>query len=42
MSKLHLTDSKFFNWRGWDFLKWLFGAVILAGVLWIILIKSLS
>lgn len=36
MTKKYLYPSKFWNWVGWDYLKWVTGAVILAGILWVI------
>lgn len=34
MSQKYLTKSAFFNWKGWDYLKWPFGMLILSFVLW--------
>ncbi len=36
MSKLYLNDNKFMNWPGWQPIKWIFGILILAVVLWVI------
>lgn len=36
MSKLYLYDNKFWNWPGWQPIKWIFGILIMFVVLWVI------
>lgn len=40
MTKQHLYPSAFWNWRGWDFIKWPFALFLLAGILWVIWTKA--
>ena len=36
MTKKYLYPNKFYDWRGWDFIKWIFGMWILCCFVWII------
>lgn len=40
MSKQYLTESKLWNWPGWQIFKWILGFIILSAVLCVIYLTS--